>query len=332
MAARKFSPLPELQQLAEVLDDALHLFESNRAGVALPAPTDAIQPSLFEQCIELCRQGVTSDVEPIRTIHHLSCTGGTLITKCLATMPNVLVLNEVDPLSTITFKADNPAFTPTDMLALVRQGNQKVPEDLLIQLFLQNLDLLRNELGSIGKRLLIRDHSHSHFLTGSEIPNRPCLRSIVKGHFPLISIVTVRDPVDSFLSMQKVGWKHFQPGTFDEYCRRYHSFLDAYENVPLFRYEEFVREPSEVIGEMCKFLDLNYSDSFMDTFDTFKFSGDSGRKGTIIEPRLRRVMGEEFIKDADGSVAYVELIGRLGYKHFCYSSAKPDLPYLGNGG
>lgn len=312
----KSNPLSELRQLSEVLDDALHLFDANNIDKVVPVLADDIPPSLFDQCIDLCRQGLNRGIEPIRTIHHLSCTGGTLITKCLAAMPNVMVLNEVDPLSTMTFKADKPGFTPTDILSLARQGNQKISEALLIELFLQDLNLLQNEIGSMGKRLLIRDHSHSHFLTGDEIARRPTLGAIVKSHFPTVSIVTVRDPIDSYLSLHKHGWKHFKPFTFNEYCRRYLAFLDAYENIPVYRYEDFVRDPTGIMIDLCRVLGLKFSEFFLETFDTFKFSGDSGRKGSMIEARSRREIGEEFLKSNEKSAAYIELISRLGYEHF----------------
>ena len=33
----------------------------------------------------------------LRTIHHLACTGGTVISKCLAAMPDVALISEVNP-------------------------------------------------------------------------------------------------------------------------------------------------------------------------------------------------------------------------------------------
>jgi len=305
---------PDLRHLADILDDALRLLDSDEDEGKAPLPACAIQPSLFEQCIELCRQGATLDAEPVRTIHQLSCTGGTLIAKCLAAMPNVMLLNEVDPLSTIPINPEKPVFTPTDLLSLVRQGNQKVGEDIVIGLFLQNLGFLRNEYGAIGKRLVLRDHSHSHFLVGPEIPNRPSLLSIVRRQFPTLSAVTVRHPIDSYLSMQEIGWHgHFHPTTFDEYCRRYLAFLDAYEGLPVFRYEDFVKEPLAVMPDICQALGLGYSDTFVDTFNTFALSGDSGRKGDVIAPRDRRPSGDALTQLAKASENYGKLVHRLGY-------------------
>lgn len=312
-------PLRDIQQLADVLDEALELLKrpGSRSELAID---EAISPSLFEQCIELCRQG-GQELEPIRTIHHLSCTGGTLIAKCLAAMPNVVILNEVDPLSSMKFKPEKPDFTPTDMLALVRQGNPRVSEELLIKLFVQNLEVLQRELVLTGKRLILRDHSHSHFLTGAEVSRRVSVLGMVSARFPTCSFVSVRNPIDSFLTLKTmtplIGKFFFTPYTFDEYCKRYMLFLDAYEGLPIFKYETFVNEPAKTMEQMCAILQLRYSANFMDTFDVFRFSGDSGRSGTTIEPRPHRTYGAAILSDARASDCYRLLVDRIGYEAVC---------------
>ena len=35
----------------------------------------------------------------LRSIHHLACTGGTLISKCIASMPDVALISEVNPMN-----------------------------------------------------------------------------------------------------------------------------------------------------------------------------------------------------------------------------------------
>jgi hypothetical protein len=228
-------------------------------------------------------------------------------------MPNVMVLNEVDPLSTMQFKPEQPAFTPTDMLALVRQGNHKASDELLIHLFLQNLELLRKDLSSAGKRLLLRDHCHSHFLDGPLVRRRTSVLSMVAEHFATHSILTVRNPLDSYLSLVSIGWIKFQPPTFDEYCRRYMLFLDGHEGLPVFKYETFVDEPAATMEQMCAALRLRYSGSFTETFDVFRFSGDSGRSGVTIERRPRRLHDDAFLDEAKASVSYRLLADRLAY-------------------
>lgn len=307
------NPATQIDRVATVLNEALALLASS-SSAELPARSGSMSPSLFEQCIELCRQVGEEKDEPIRTIHHLSCTGGTLIAKCLAAMPNVLLLNEVDPLSTMAFKADKPDFAPTDLVSLLRQGNPRVADTLLVDLFVQNLAQLHARMSTIGKRLVLRDHSHSHFLVGSEIPQRPTLLQMVADKFSMRPVTTVRDPIDSFLALQSNGWYSFTPFTFDEYCQRYLRFIDAYTHVPCVKYEDFIARPGEILRELCAHLDLPFVDTFADTFDVFHFSGDSGRSGNVIEGRPRRPVSAAFVSDALASDAYHILIDRLGYE------------------
>jgi hypothetical protein len=252
----------------------------------------------------------TPDPAPIRTIHHLSCTGGTLITKCLAAMPNVLVLNEVDPLSPLPpFESPDPLFTPTDVAALVRQGDPRVKNELLEQLFLAGMAILREEQTRIGRAVILRDHSHSHFLTGPDLPDRASLYQIVSARFPIRSIVTVRDPIDTFLSMCERGWhKHFAPSTYDEYCRRYLAFLDCYSGLPTVAYETFVSDPSQTMKTVCGWLELDYSEHFEKLFSVFRFSGDCGRAGSDIRPRPQRNRPDALLQEAAASPHHQQLM------------------------
>jgi len=271
-------------------------------------------PGLLEECLSLCEKAGKQKSEPIRTIHHLSCTGGTLLAKCIASMPNVLVLNEVDPLSPLPFKRDKPSFTPTDMISLLRQGDSDISSDLIGRLFIHDLEIIREEQSKIGRSLVLRDHSHSHFLTGDTVAARPTLRDMIAQHFPIKSLVTVRDPVDSYLSMKKNGWhQHLTPPDFEEYCRRYLLFLEKYEGVEIIRYEDFVADPKATMRRICDVLELDYSDMFAEAFDTFQFSGDSGRSGGVIEARPRRKTDKGTVEILGSSREYTNLSLALGY-------------------
>jgi len=304
----------DARALADLVDDMLRQLGASSSEPAAPRRNVAIKASLFERCIDLCRSGAQPALDSrVRTVHHLSCTGGTLIAKCLAAMPNTLVLNEINPLSRMLDKPEAPDFAPTDLAALVRMGDRGTSDELLIDMFLGQLALLRDRVTLEGRRLLLRDHSHSQFLYYDEPEPEHGLLAVVRRRFPTISLITVRDPIDSFLSMRTLGWVIFQPGSLDEYCRRYHLFLAAHKGLPVFRYEDFLATPAAMMQRMCEHLELPFNDLFEYTFDAFRFSGDSGRGGAKIAPRPRREVPPELVAEAWSSLNYLNLCQRLGY-------------------
>lgn len=295
----------EVDGALELLGASEYLPDSSRAVEDSPA-------SLLEQCVALCERHAAVEYEPIRTIHHFACTGGTLITKCIATMPNTQVLSEIDPLSPFP-KNKDPVFAPTDMIKQMRQSTRGVSEATLLSLFRNNLDIIYSETLGGGQRLVLRDHSHSHFCTGDRVRKRPSLLDVVADKFPTCSVVTVRHPVDSYCSLKANGWLHFYPPTFDEYCRRYIEFLRIYEGVPVFRYEDFVQNPKVVMRSICESLLLPFVEGFSELFDVFRLTGDSGRKGSYIGSRKRRGECLEVLGESEGSSAYKFLSKTLGY-------------------
>lgn len=77
-----------------------------------------------------------------------------------------------------------------------------------VETALTQMEIIRNAQQKIGRVVVLRDHSHSHFLTGKSIPSRPPLSEIPARRFEQRSLVTVRDPADSFASMEKTGMAH----------------------------------------------------------------------------------------------------------------------------
>jgi hypothetical protein len=301
-------------RLAETLQDAVDLLRD--AAYATPGmlPEPVERGTLLQQCLALCERQQQRPPDAVRTVHHFASSGGTLICKCIAAMPNVQLLSEVDPLSTMQYHPEQrPRFAPTDMSALLRQSTRGIRQDLLVELFHHDLRLVHADATERGQRLVVRDHSHSQFCYGSTIPARPTLRELMPPELPLLSILTVRDPIASFISLTQNKWLQFTPSTLDEYCRRYLAFLDRHAGVPVFKYEDFVDRPAPVLQQICEALDLPFNDDFEDLFDVFKISGDSGRSGARIAPRGPRADETEFRAAARASAHYRALVDRLDY-------------------
>lgn len=303
----------DLSMLAQAIDDCRTLIDEARLSEASPAleRTEPL-PSLLEQCERLIAR-LPGELDPIRTIHHFACTGGTLISKCLACMPNTQLLSEVEPFSqmqTESFKG----FNPTDLIQQLRHGSRGTDTRLEAELFLAGLRVLYLDCQRKGLRLVLRDHSHSRYCVGAAVADTPPLRELVGSIVSVRAIITVRHPFDSYLSVQDLGWLHFEPATLDEYCHRYLRFLDENEGVPLFKYEDFVESPAATLSEMCKSLSLPFVEGFEQLFSVHRLSGDSGRSSDVIRAVKRRMVPDMVMAEAKESAPFETLCNRLGYQ------------------
>ena len=304
-----------VKSLLGTIDEALALLGDLPVAGTGVVPVQESGGSLLDQCLALCDEGEARGPEPVRTLHHFACTGGSLFAKCASAMPNVRLLSEVDPLSTTqqTFREGRLRFSPTDMINLVQQGDRGADDALVLDMFLADLALIHADGERRGLRVLLRDHAHGPYATGPATPDRPGLRDIVSRRFPVLSLVTVRHPLDSYLSLRANGWVHFKPGTLDEYGARYLDFLDAHAGVPVLRYEDLLAEPVRVVRQLCGYLDLPYNPEFENLFDAVRVTGDSGRAGPVLSPRPRREVTDDLRDESGASPNYTRLLQVLGY-------------------
>jgi len=306
----KITPDP----LIDAVTEALELLGDYNSGPALPSPLpDDPLPSLLEQCETLCARAAAEAPLPVRSLHHFACTGGTLISKCIAAQPNTVLLSEIDPLSTLHLLQGKKPFFPTDILGDLRVGVRQAPDTELADVFLAGLERMRDLLAGRGQALVVRDHPHSQFCTGVDFAARPTLHRIIADRMPLLSVVTLRHPLESFLSLDANGWRHFTPFTLEEYSQRYLAFLAAHTGLEQVRYEDFVAAPDAVTAQICDILDLPFDDMAIDHIDMFRLSGDSGRSGTRIAPRTRRTVPDAIAAQIGTSSSYGALCQQTGY-------------------
>jgi hypothetical protein len=303
---------------------AAGLLEAIRAAQALiraeggaglppaPWPPAPPLPSLLDQCRALQAEAAAGP-EPLRSLHHLACTGGTLIARCLAVMPNVRLLNEIAPLSRLGAPADRVPFLPSDLIGQLKLGHRPAGDTDLVEIFLAALAALLRQTRARGERLVLRDHAHSQFCHGPAIHGHAALHRMIAPLGPVLSAVTVRHPLDSYLALLANGWEHFAPRGLDEYARRSLAFLDAHAGLPLFRYEDILEDPPGGLARLCAALRLPFHPLALDTFGIVRLSGDSGRSGDVIGPRPRRDLPPGLAAESAASPDYDRLCARLGY-------------------
>ena len=135
------------ESLVDTIEDCVALLENELEQGSEVEASNEPPSSLLQQCEQLLRAD-EGQKEPIRTVHHFACTGGTLISKCLAAMPNTHVLSEVEPHSQMQAKKN---FTPTDLIQLLRNSSRPSSQDLESKVFLvttNGIDRVRDAANS----------------------------------------------------------------------------------------------------------------------------------------------------------------------------------------
>jgi len=243
----------------------------------------------------------------IRIVHHLSSSGGTVISKCLASMPGTVLLSEVHPLV-----AQRVDFFPIDPLGqLVWNYPDLAPADeVLCDQFRLRLKPVIDRCSELGRTLILRDHSHSDYLTARQPQGR--LVAALQPVYPLRRMWTIRDPLDAWLSMRASQFDGHLQG-FDDYCRRVLKFVRDHEDIPSWRYEDFVADPGKVLAEICDYLDIAFDADFEQRWRNIVLTGDSGRKPEKIAPLPSREMPADLLNAASASRDYQEIAEKFGY-------------------
>lgn len=307
----------DLQRLSEELNASLDLvsdfsdispIENSKVGNGLELQGTH---SLLERC-----KSVTSTVKgkrKLRAIHHFACSGGTLISKCISALPNVFLLSELQPTSLLHLGDGSPTFSPADVITQARHAGIPNMDALAWKIFVNSIEIANEHVQNLGGHLVIRAHTHSEFCVGSEIPKNSATIERLKSKFDLINIFTVRNPIDSYLSLNENGWVHFEPATFDDYCKRLLVFLSQFSLEHIIKYEDFVTDTDSVMSKIANLLELEYSDSYKDTFSIFQVTGDSGRGGQIISQRERRPLTDTLKREIAASDNFSKVCKLLDY-------------------
>ncbi len=301
-----------LKQMSGRLEASVQSADDLKSTLEAVETKLAIQSKALSNLSGMAHDAAKS-TEPVRMIHHFACTGGTMISKCVASLPSTVMFSEIDPLSDLLTAASR--FSPTDILRPLRQSNHPVSNEVVVKCFQSALITTRNELQKTNQKIVLRDHAHSRFCAEQDPAAKPTLREMVSDVLPPLSVLTIRHPLDSFLSLDAAGWGAQFPDSFnlEEYARRYSLFLERHDGIPVVLYEDFVKAPHKTLRRICEILDLPFAKAAIGQRDRTVLSGDSGRHTKNISKRVRREVPKEVAKQRSASPLYQELCQRFGY-------------------
>ena len=277
---------------------------------------------------------MSSKLPPIRVVHHWACSGGTIISRSLAQLPNVVLLSEVHPLAHLRLHAPSSGYQPTDVvqqLSLPHNGRDPV---LCMAAWQGSILALQAAVSQQNQVLVLRSHSHIDFFCGGLAAEESMVSRSLRAKAALLELLTVRHPLDSWLSILTNQWhRHFAGADLESFCRRALRMLDACGAMPWLRYEEFSLHYSSALQAMADVLQLDpmNSDLQNDDIQAIQLSGDSGRRADVISARPRRPIPEnqkssvQQALDGGADSSYLRLCHRLGYN----PDPKAAHPFLG---
>ena len=248
------------------------------------------------------------------TIHHLAATGGSVICKAINSMNNTLVVSETHP-NVLQYKF-NP-FDPTQIL--LHQPKLKNNLELRKSIYVNRIKDCYSIAEQINCNLVLRDHAHSDYMQTKNIEsikNKCSLLEALPKYFEVRSILSIRDPIESFISSQLKGWIN-NITNFDDYCRRYELMVETYfaRGAKIVRYEDFCKNPNDTLRTICNFFDISFNENFEEIFYEIPMTGNSGRGKTLdhirtLEPK---VVGVKLKDEALSSNSYIRLSNRFNY-------------------
>lgn len=211
-------------------------------------------------------------------LHNMPRSGGTLVSKCFATMNSVILLSEIHP--------DAQHALSFNALRQAQQWHNLLPElNWQETSFLEAIKQIQAAVSLQRKQLVLRDWSHVDYLgppVTSEPTLTPALIEALSNDFDLKTIQLVRHPLDAWLSVRRLTLIKKHGIGIDCFFKAYRLYLQKTQATHRLRYEDFLSAPSQQLSQTCGAVNLRFDAGYQDRwFDYDKVTGDTSNQGSL---------------------------------------------------
>ena len=214
-------------------------------------------------------------------------SGGTLLNKCLASLPNVVMLSEINPLGGGWGKLQENSPDTVQKQALAWYGKK-----LKSTTFKDGIIELEEYCLNNNLHLIIRDWSFINFSKHRYNNFSPPSRFLSLEELSGIEYKTfgfIRNSIDVWISRGMPEISAFY-AEYTAYLKELKEF-----KVQLFKYEDFITKPIEEFKKICNYIEIQYKDVFPECLRYSKVNGDiqvkdvsRGGKLSTIKPIPRK--------------------------------------------
>ena len=229
--------------------------------------------------------------------------------KAIRDNMNVAPVSEINP----AWMFGSPVFKPGDVFGQYSQstGCYQWSLERAKAAYQSSVQEVLDHSRKTGHQLLLRDWTHGDFFD-SIFPHVLSTRDWLPSGLRVASLLTVRHPIESYVSAKSNNIDVIAQMSLDEYCLRYLYFLRSYPDASIMRYEDFCSSPSVQLKELGDRFSLNcLADGA--SLSTVGISGDSGRRSNRPQLRPSKAGLAEVVEAPGGIRNYVELCDVLGY-------------------
>lgn len=263
-----------------------------------------------------------TDGRPVRVLHSMARSGGTLVSKCLGCMDGVVLLSEIHPLG---LKWAGPIAQAVKWFGLLEPAEvdrYKLERGIRRLDFVQQIGLIEQRCAELGKTLVIRDWTHLDFIALPFLSEPTFEFSTVNaledsGGYRTLRAALTRHPVDQWLSFSRLMLAKGRV-SLQAYLSGYRRYAEACPEIGFVRYEDFTQDPARTLKTLCGMLAIEYDGSFESKwFDYGTITGDidSKRGAAEITPMPRRETPAGLLEAFESSADYRRSIELLGYDH-----------------
>jgi hypothetical protein len=243
-------------------------------------------------------------------------SGGTLLNRCIGSLPNAVVLSEVNPI----LSSDNKDFPGVNIVA--RQAGQWFGIELDSEGFEDSVLECHTQAIKRGMRLVVRDWPFINFfpvrLNSKQPVNELATLKALSNCTAIRPFAFVRNLIDVWISSGMPD--------VDEFARCSMNYASAVleSGMPMFYYEEFCDDPAKVMRGICEVTGLEYDPRFQQSFISNEqavgdFTSVASKRG--IKRKHRARIGKERIAELQDCSLF-----RRANELFGYSSDYYDEP------
>jgi predicted O-linked N-acetylglucosamine transferase (SPINDLY family) len=306
------SPLCDDVQFARDVEAAYRQMWTTYLAQAKPsAPAAAKAPARARA------QAPEARTEPVRVLHHMARTGGTVISKCLASMAGTAMLSEAHPRG-MTFI--DPVRQAIEWFGLLSAEDERAIRSAS-QPFLEMTLRAHAKAQDAGLRLVLRDWSHIDFTGVPFVPDPSytlTTAEVLKPHTEVVQTATVRHPIDQWLSLSRLQIVAGQL-TLPAFLYGYRRFAEQAAAIGFVRYEDFTHDPDGSLATLCERLTLPFDAGYASRWSVYdRMTGDGVRVALTqgaITPGAPKAYDPDLLAAAAADPNYQAALDLLGYAH-----------------